>query len=391
MAVKCALFILSYCILTACSSKASHSGDSSRTSSKAPSASSSSADTVNTVGGYDWGGGEHLLSSPELVHRTIEIVQSMAGEPSYEKNIYKDFYKNFARQLEVARGFDFQYLFPQILTATGWDWDYITKSPSLEAISHKTFILLENGDCPKASDETTADASISKHDLDGDVCFSIGNLTKIAPSDLTRQVMGLMLHEAVHLGGGDEAQAKIYQASFDVYFGGRFGEMLGEAYLEDVDTKLYDAFQELHVASNFISERRPTQNVYSRVGLAYGKLFGIPGATDPIALRLRLFLKNPQSAENFVKGLKLLMQDLEGNFDLQSVSNGRQILLTDDQLGSLADRIDREQEHIQRAWDEIKKEALCDDQGKFISTAQTWLMSTTCTIGKKLKLEPIDI
>lgn len=54
-------------------------------------------DAFTAQGGYDLGGGDAIHSPPALVIRTIEMVQSLAGEELWEKNVFKHYFITFGR------------------------------------------------------------------------------------------------------------------------------------------------------------------------------------------------------------------------------------------------------------------------------------------------------
>src|SRR5690606_1781119 len=68
-----------------------------------------------------------------------------------------------------------------------------------------------------------ADASVTKLDLSGEICFSLDSLSRLAPSTLQTKIFGLLLHEIVHLAGADEKTAMEWQEHFDIYFLQRIG------------------------------------------------------------------------------------------------------------------------------------------------------------------------
>lgn len=332
----------------------------------------------NAEGGYDLGGGKTFNSPPDLVIRTIELAQSIAGEASWETNVYKHFFISFGRNSIKGPESDIGRMFPLYRNTSGFNGNKMSQSPALEAIAQKKITLLEKGDCPKPPEETTADASVTKHDLDGEVCFSVGNLTKVAPSDLTRQVMGLMLHEAVHLAGGDEALAKNYQDSFDVYFGSRFGEMIGEAYLNDVGGRIYRNVLEFVDILDYIQNRVDTSFIYARFAKVYGQLTNIQGIHDPIALRIRLFLMRKDTPELFVQRLTEFLADLDKEFRLKDFGPYGFKPHTHEELAVIAERHYPKIREINSLWKKIEKEALCDDDGNYFKKPEAWVLSKVC-------------
>lgn len=63
-------------------------------------------------GGYDWGGGEVIRSSPSLVKRTIELAQTNAGEQAVEKSIFRQFLIWSLTATSGSQRFNTAILFP---------------------------------------------------------------------------------------------------------------------------------------------------------------------------------------------------------------------------------------------------------------------------------------
>lgn len=47
---------------------------------------------------------------------------------------------------------------------------------------------------------------------------------RLPPSSLLREILSLVLHEAIHMGGGLEPEAIAWQELFSKYFGARFNQ-----------------------------------------------------------------------------------------------------------------------------------------------------------------------
>ena len=328
-------------------------------------------------GGYDWGGGGAIKSPPGLVKRTIEVAQATAGEKTISKNLFREF---LIWNLTTASGnqrFETTLLFPNSGNGVIEDAVRLTDSPALAAISLKKITLLASGDCPRPKIERVSDASVSKHSLDAEVCFSVGNLSLISPSDLTRQVTGLMLHEAVHMAGGDEELAIKFQESFNVYFGIRFGEMLGEAYLANVVPQLFDVVADLKANEDQIRTQMPIPHVYAVYGRAYGTLSRIHGLSDASGLKLRLGLKDAKAAEDFFRKAERLKEALGSNFYL-SVGGNRSPVYSYVELSGLDVELRRLGKEMFDAWTKLEKASLCDEEGNFLYQPKTWLLEDTC-------------
>lgn len=328
-------------------------------------------------GGYDWGGGGTIKSPPALVKRTIELAQAFAGEQSINKSVYRQFLTWNVTASADSQRFNTAVLFPNSGNGLGLDEQLLTDSPALKAISKKKIKLIESGDCPRPAAERIADASVSKHNLDGEVCFSVGNLTGVAPSDLSRQVMGLMLHEAVHLAGGDEELATKFQESFNVYFGIRFGEMLGEAYMASVAPQLHEVLLDLAQNNDQIRQQMPIPHIYAVYGRLYGSLTKLNGVSDLSGIRLRLALRDEKAAVDFVTKIDLLKITLSKNFYL-SLGPDRPRIYSYEELASINTELQRLGKDVWASWEKLEKAALCDDTGKFLYIPKTWLLQDVC-------------
>lgn len=329
-------------------------------------------------GGYDWGGGGAIKSPPGLVKRTIEVAQTMAGEEKIDRNLFRQFLTWNLTTVSGNQRFDTTILFPNSDTQGMFeDLNRLTDSPALNAISVKRIKLLESGDCPRPKNERIADASVSKHNLDAEVCFSIGNLSVISPSDLTRQVMGLMLHEAVHMAGGNEDLAIKFQESFNVYFGIRFGEMLGEAYLASVVPQLFDVIRDLNQNEEQIRTQMPIPHIYAVYGRAYGILTSIHGLSDSTGMKLRLGLKDGVATDDFLKKVERLRVALGNNFYLSFGIKRRQVF-NHAELAAPDLELRRLGKEMFDAWTKLEKASLCDEEGNFIYQPKTWLLEDTC-------------
>lgn len=330
-------------------------------------------------GGYDWGGGGALKSSPELVKRTIELAQNFAGEHSIGKSIYRQFLTWNLTATADSQRFNTAILFPNSGDGLLSDGQFLTESPALRAISQKKIKFLESGDCPRSTTERIVDASVSKHNLDGEVCFSVVNLSRIAPSDLSRQVMGLMLHEAVHLAGGDEELATKFQESFNVYFGIRFGEMLGEAYLASIAPQLHEVLLDFSQNGDQIRQQMPIPHIYGVYGRAYGALVKLNGVYDLSGIRLRLGLRDERVAEEFVSKIESLKDTLGKNFYL-SVGQSRAQVLSYAELASVNTELEKLGKVVWASWSKLEQGSLCDDKGNFWYPPKTWVVQDVCKV-----------
>lgn len=328
-------------------------------------------------GGYDWGGGELIKSSPALVKRTIEIAQENAGENSVGNSIYRQFLIWNNTNQSNQKKLDTTILFPNSNDGLIADTVKLTDSPALSAIAQKKIKLLESGDCPKRKDVPHADASVSKLTLDAEVCFSIGNLSKTSPSDLIRQVTALLLHEAVHMAGGDELAARAFQDAFNVYFAVRFGDTLGEAYLANVGPQLYEAVLDIEKVREQIRLQRPIPVIYATYGRIFGALSRVSGVQDLLALKLRLALKKESAAFNFVQSLSKIQNLIAEKIGFAPNSTQNPVL-TYDELNVLNRELQILAKDMWKVWGTVEKASLCDDSGNFLYQPKSWFLEDVC-------------
>lgn len=335
-------------------------------------------DPFTRGGRTDLGGGRTLTSSPQLVRETIALAQQMASEPTWQKNVFKLWLKS-VRGGEEQIAMNLTLLFPKYSEENFWKHEVYSESPVLSAIAKKKIKLIDEGDCPKPDHEPIADASVSQHNLNGELCFSVGNLTKHSPADLTRQVLALLLHEAVHLGTGDEKQAQLYQNHFDVFFRSQFPSA-GESYLLQVAQPLRAA-----LAFDALRSKKMTGPesafMYAGFGEVSGALKHIEGILDPLKLQVRLAIKNPHTITKFVEGLRELLKTMDDELSLNFVPDGSRPK-TFNETQTLLVRLEKRGEEIQHLWTAIEKEALCNEDGSWRIVTHSEEYGLTCSPGR---------
>lgn len=77
--------------------------------------------------------------------------------------------------------------------------------------------LKEKGACT-ADDKIDADASVSRFDLDAEICLSLENLKKIPKESLRKHVTALLAHELTHMFGFNEISAKMIQEAVAIEY-----------------------------------------------------------------------------------------------------------------------------------------------------------------------------
>lgn len=201
-------------------------------------------DTVE--GTQHTGGGEVGASTPEEVNAALDLALRLASEPDMQYNVIAQFWNSWGRVSTKDYIKQPARIFPKVgrtnsekaidLEKNAADFE----SPYLEALQQNKITRLDSGDCI-TTPKKHADASVSSFTVNADLCFSVGNLTRIPPSTLLREILNLVLHEAAHMGGADEAEAVGWQEEFSAYFGSRFGDLNSDSVSVDTPKQLNSA------------------------------------------------------------------------------------------------------------------------------------------------------
>jgi hypothetical protein len=167
-------------------------------------------------------------------------------------------------------------------------------SPPIEALKVNKIVRIPKGDCPHPKAETNADASVSDFNLSATICFSIGNLQRIPPSALLREILSLVVHEVSHLGGADEPEAKIWQSEFLAYFGKRFEDLSPEKVLVDTLRVITEARLLIERAKLRASANVNDQRIFGIFSAITTRLGDLPDFRDSLALELKLNPAHPE-------------------------------------------------------------------------------------------------
>lgn len=191
-------------------------------------------DGPKNQGTQDTGGGSAQYSTPDQVRGALDRALKLATDIDQQKNVFAQFWIDWGRKSKNDFIKKPIHLFPDMgevshsMNLRGAEFTTRFKSPFLEALIRNRFDRKEKGDCLTTSSGEHKDASVSALNINADICFSIGNLTRVPPSSLLREVLSLLLHEATHLAGAEEAEAKVWQTEFSTYFGSRFGDLTAD-------------------------------------------------------------------------------------------------------------------------------------------------------------------
>jgi len=260
-------------------------------------------------GGQDTGGGFVLYSERKAVLEALKTSIELLSEIDPEKNIAIQFFKDQGFKSEVEEIAQGTHLFKDL---RGFE------SPALSALGKNKINYLEKGNCLES--ESHIDASVSEiGNLQSDLCVSLENLRRIPPSSLLREVLSLMLHEATHLGGAQEEDAKSWQKEFSEYFGKRFGEISRESVVAPT-------FQAIMRSQNLIrdslemAERWPKDpRIFTKIGKVVEELESLPGLNDELAFKIKVKPKNLRDFRIYSNSAKKLINKLYMKFEIHKI------------------------------------------------------------------------
>lgn len=308
----------------------------------------------SSEGGQHGGGGDHEKSTVEQVNKALDQALALASATDYRNNIFAKYF--IARNVSyideisahgrVPKFIIFPELRPELVGQEKFREIFffdITKSP-LAIFGDKTRIQrLESGRC-KAPDKSHPTASVSELSMNAQICFSITELRTIPHSALLRQILGLIIHEAVHMMGQKEFEAKSHQADFLKYF----ETVEAETKNLDVETR---AFNVSLIARYYLQQMEktitPAQTAkdsppkdgkpapgenskieYSLLLQKLKKLFsdGLKISLDPVRMQLATNPARPELYDNFARALLDVVfesSSLDGKWELSTFTPAR--------------------------------------------------------------------
>ena len=260
------------------------------------------------------GGGFVAKSTPEQVNAVLDLALQLASASTKmaNENIFVNFWNKKGRDSQ----FDFIktpiHVFPRI----GSVIDYT--SPPIEALKRNKIVRLPSGDCPHPPSEDTADASVSKFDLDATICFSIGNLTRLPQSVLLQEILSLTLHEVSHMGGAEEPEARIWQSEFKAYFGARFGDLETDSISIKLLETIADTKGLIERANTWAASNSKDSRIVGDLSEIAQSLHDIPNVDDPLALTLKIKPSHPELIPDY----EAAVNDLIANSKYHLVNEG---------------------------------------------------------------------
>lgn len=300
LSIYCLLLVLTSFLLSCSSEKRNHS-----------------------QGTQDTGGGSAVYSTPEQVRAALDRAIDLVTRSNPNENVIAQFWIERGRKNNKSYIQNPIRLFPDLGTTQG-DIDLRAagmidkfKSPVLQALKKNKIIHKEAGDCLRSSVGKHTDASVSAFNINADICFSIGNLTRIPPSALLKEVLSLALHEAIHLGGGSEEEAVEWQAQFSSYFGSRLGDVTADSTTALTFKSLSNAKLLIGRAKKLAEADVNSSHVHRMVGQVAQILADLPDVNDPLALEIKLNPKQPKLIGNYSNAVLALAERIVVQFEIQ--------------------------------------------------------------------------
>jgi hypothetical protein len=260
------------------------------------------------MGGQDPGGGSAFSSSVDEVNAALDHAIKIASEEDLRDNLVMQFWNDKGRTSSFAEIKHPLHLFPKMVDVINFS------SPQLIAMSKNKLIRLPKGDCPHPASEQDADASVTSHSLDATICFSIGNLRRIAPPLLLREILSLVIHEATHMGGADEAEAQLWQREFYAYFGDRLGDLSSDDITVPTLKMISEAKGLMEKAHARFAVDPNDKRIFGIIGEVGDKMKDLPRHEDTFALKLKLNPSHPELIENYQAAIYVMTAQIDMQF-----------------------------------------------------------------------------
>lgn len=286
-----------------------------------PKTDSAPAPVAQMTGGQDGGGGEITLSTLEQVKTALKQSIEWATNPDFETNVFARFYFDQYAYIDVDP-IEPKYLFPNMinqeeLRSRGGREEAFNahsfESPALLALKTNKITILDKGDCPSPENKH-ADASVTAMNLKGELCFSAGNLTRIPPTALLKTVLGLVLHEVLHLGGAPEQEAQKWQEGFNSYFDVRYAGIGTENAFLKIQQSMHSLRRTADGAERLFKKNPNDPRIFTQFGILLRQLAGMPYILDAPMLEYSKGAARPWLKNNFVNAVIAITEELWEKF-----------------------------------------------------------------------------
>lgn len=280
-----------------------------------------SRETTTRNGTQTSGGGNTINSSKEQVNEALDLALKLATQPDMSKNVFVQFWKDWGQSHQNELIAKPNHLFARAETTAKAGYEVSPnehfESPVLMALS-KNKILRADSDCQPSSTNLHTDGSVSSFSIEADVCFSVRNLMQLPPASLLREILSLVLHEAIHMGGGQEPEARAWQALFSKYFGARFGDLSPELLSAETLKTMGVARIFLARASELAQANPKDPRLFAQVGKLVQTLDSLPELKDSLAFELKLKPKHVELIADYSKSVFALIQEIRFKFEINT-------------------------------------------------------------------------
>lgn len=274
-----------------------------------------SAEPGAAMGGQAGGGGFVKESTDRQVSDALDLALKYATNPNPNKNLIVQYWMERGKDGSIAVIRNQQRLFPNVKNNGTPISDSELSSPALERLGKNKLTRLRSGDCPLGPGEESTDAYVSSFDLNAEICFSIGKLMRLPPSDLLRHILGLVLHEATHMGGADEVEARLWQEDFEKYFGFTYGDISKGSVEIETRERIVEARESLQAAIDAASANTSDPRIYEFVGRFSEQLSKLPDLWNALALEIKLKPAHPELIDNYTNAAIALIERTHTKFE----------------------------------------------------------------------------
>lgn len=270
-------------------------------------------------GTQNTGGGIVFNSTKEQVNEALDLALKLATEPDMKKNVFVQFWKDWGQSDQnvlIAKPTHlFKYAETSVRVGSEVSPNEKFESPVLMALS-KDKILRADGDCEPSPTNQHTDGSVSSFTINADVCFSVRNLMRLPPSSLLRETLSLVLHEAIHMGGGQEPEALAWQELFSKYFGARFGDISTDIIAAETLKTMGVARIFLAQAIELATANTQDARLFAQMGKFVQSLDSLPELRDPLAFELKLNPKKPDLIGEYSRSVQTLIDRIRLQFEI---------------------------------------------------------------------------
>ncbi len=266
----------------------------------------------SSEGGQHGGGGDYEKSTAAEVHAALDLALELASATDYRKNIFAKFYISMhvsnIDEIKSPQGIPEHVLFDEVRRELKDKTSFKEIFPfeiglPLTAFGDPSRVTrLETGRC-QAPNNPHPSASVSEMTLQASICFSIAELRAIPKSALLRQILGLIIHEAAHMRGKNEPDARLHQKDFLKFFE-RVEAEVGNI---DVKTRAHkvSTMTNVHLANMRLAVENHNPILFAVYLKDLRRLFttGLSFSLDPIRMQLAAKPVRPDLFDDFARAL----------------------------------------------------------------------------------------